>query len=464
MSRVTSPQRGCGSSDTVTNKNDSQPRAGTGHNHGDIGIAGAFSIGIGGIVGGGIFATLGLAGSQARGATFLSFIVGGLVALLTAYSYVRLTLRYPGEGGTVTFINRAYGSGLFAGGLNTLLVLSYVIIMALYAGAFANYASGFVPESARAAVQQVLAPGIIVLLALFKFLTPNILEKSENLFNAGKLVILFIFVVAGLSSSALNLERLGPSNWVSPVEIVGSGMLVFLSYEGFELIANASDNIRTPAKTLPFAYYGSILAAIVLYVLIVVVAIGHLSFEGLAAARDRSVAAAAQTFLGGFGATLMTVGAILATTSAINADLFGASKLPRILAEENQMPTRYAREIWGRHPVALVMISGLAVLIILYVDLHAISAAASAGFLIVFSMVNFGNAKLAAMTRSRRWVSLLAAVMCLGALGVMILQILGQPEHVHAVWLIAGVAILPFLYEFLYTAIVARFLPLKSKL
>jgi amino acid transporter len=448
----------------VTNKNDSQPRAGTGHNHGQIGIAGAFSIGIGGIVGGGIFATLGLAGSQARGATFLSFIVGGLVALLTAYSYVRLTLRYPGEGGTVMFLNQAYGSGLFAGGLNTLLVLSYVIIMALYAGAFANYASGFFPESARAAGQQVLAPGIILLLALFKFLTPNILEKSENLFNVGKLSILFIFVVAGLSSRALNLERLGPSSWVSPVEIVGSGMLVFLSYEGFELIANASGNIRTPAKTLPFAYYGSILAAIVLYVLIVIVAIGHLSFEALAAARDRSVAAAAQTFLGGFGAILMTIGAILATTSAINADLFGASKLPMILAEEKQMPKRYAREIWGRHPLALVVISGLAVLIILFVDLHAISAAASAGFLIVFAMVNFGNAKLARMTGSRRWVSLLAAVMCLGALGVMILQILGQPEHAHAVWLIASVAIFPFLYEFLYTAIAARFIPLKSKL
>ena len=90
--------------------------AGTGQKPRDIGVVGAFSIGIGGIGGGGIFATLGLAGSQARGATFLSFIVGGLVALLTAYSYVRLSLTYPGEGGTVTFLNRAFGSGRFAGG------------------------------------------------------------------------------------------------------------------------------------------------------------------------------------------------------------------------------------------------------------------------------------------------------------------------------------------------------------
>lgn len=440
----------------MTKTNDSHLGADTGRTPRDIGVVGAFSIGIGGIVGGGIFATLGLAGSQARGATFLSFAVGGLVALLTSYSYVRLSLTYPGEGGTVTFLNRAFGSGLFAGGLNTLLVLSYVVIMALYAGAFANYAAGLLPTLANDIGRQVLAPGIIVLLAFVNFVGSKIVEKSEGLLNAGKLSILFVFVVAGLVSPALTLERLGPSNWVSPVEIVGSGMLVFLSYEGFELIANASDRIRDPAKTLPLAYYGSILAAMVLYVLITVVAIGHLSFAALAEAQNRSVAAAAQTFLGGFGAALMSLGAILATASAINADFFGAAKLPVILAEEREMPKRYAREIWGRHPAALILIATLAALIDWYVDLHAISAAASAGFLVVFAMVNVSNAKLTRQTGSRRWVSVLAAVTCFGALGVMVLQLLGQPHHSHAVWLIVGLVVFPFIYEFIYGAIVTR--------
>jgi hypothetical protein len=113
----------------------------------------------------------------------------------------------------------------------------------------------------------------------------------------------------------------------------------------------------------------------------------------------------------------MAVGAMLATVSAINADFFGAAKLPTILAHERQRPQRYAREIWGRHPAALGLIAGWAILISRYVDLHAISAAASAGFLIVFAMVNVDNAKLARLTGSRRWVSVLAAVACLGALG-----------------------------------------------
>lgn len=110
-------------------------------------------------MGGGIFATLGLAGSEARGATPVSFVIGGLGALLTAYSYVRLSVTYPSKGGTVAFVNRAFGPGLFAGGLNTLLVLSYVVIMALYASAFATYGSTFLPAASRASWQPGSLPG-----------------------------------------------------------------------------------------------------------------------------------------------------------------------------------------------------------------------------------------------------------------------------------------------------------------
>lgn len=418
----------------------------------DLGVAGAFSIGIGGIVGGGIFATLGLAGTQARGATWLSFLVGGAVALLTAYSYVRLSQAYPGPGGTVTFLNRAFGDGLLAGWLDTLLVLSYVVIMALYAGAFASYVVMLLPAPMREVSHPLLAPGVIALLAAVNLLGPRLVERSEGLFNAGKLAILLAFVAAGLASPSLSFGRLGPSNWVPPLEIFGSGMLIFLSYEGFELIANASDRVRDPQRTLPLAYYGSILTAMALYVLITVVAIGHLSFEALGAARDHSVAAAAQTFLGRAGFTLMGVGAILATVSAINADFFGAGKLPVMLATEGHLPRQYARVRWGRHPAALLLLAVLAALIARYADLHAISASASTGFLLVFAAVNAGNARLAAKTGSRRWISGLAAAACVAALAVMVAQTLGHSEHWQSLGWMLGVAVVPFVYQLVFRA------------
>ena len=103
------------------------------------------SIGIGGIVGGGIFATLGLAVSDARGSAWLSFLVAGVVALLTAYSYSKLSIAFPSAGGTIAFLNRGFGSGFLSERLSTLLVLSYIVIMALYANAFATYAALLLP-------------------------------------------------------------------------------------------------------------------------------------------------------------------------------------------------------------------------------------------------------------------------------------------------------------------------------
>ncbi|UQX12571.1 amino acid permease [Candidatus Mycobacterium methanotrophicum] len=114
-----------------------------------VGLWGAVAIGVGGMVGGGIFAVLGLSVQITKGAAPLAFLLVGLVALLTARSYARLSKVYPSRGGTVTFINRTFGAGLFSGGINVLLWLSYIVMLALYSQAFRSYAASFLPSSAH---------------------------------------------------------------------------------------------------------------------------------------------------------------------------------------------------------------------------------------------------------------------------------------------------------------------------
>ena len=104
-----------------------------------------------------------------------------------------------------------------------------------------------------------LAPGVIVVLALVNLVGPRLVERSEGVLNLVKLAILAVFIVAGLASPSLTLAPLGPAHWVGPGSVVAVGMLVFLSYEGFELIANASGRIAASGRTLPIAYYGSVL-------------------------------------------------------------------------------------------------------------------------------------------------------------------------------------------------------------
>jgi hypothetical protein len=418
-----------------------------------IGAIGAFSIGIGGIVGGGIFATLGIAVDGARGATYLSFLVGGAIALLTAYSYVHLSLTFPGKGGTVTFIEHGFGKGLFGSSMNLMLVFSYVVLLAVYADAFGTYAANFFPVEQRHVWHVALRSAVIVLMAVINLVGPGLVERSEGFFDVGKLGILALFVIAGLAGSGLTFSRLGPSNWVPLPKIISSGMLVFLSYEGFELIANASDRVRQPRRNLPLAYYGSVLTAIILYFFIIVVTLGYLSFEALAQAANYPLSAAAAVFMGKTGFTLLSIGAILATASAINAGIFGASKLPITLSQMGEAAAIWDREVWQRYPAGLVYVALAALAISHLLNLHAMSAAASAGFLLIFALVNSANARLAQQTGSHAWISRIAAIACLLALIVMIVQLLREPQHSSEVYFLSGLFLLPFVIQIIRRAL-----------
>ncbi|HEY4960526.1 MAG TPA: APC family permease [Terriglobales bacterium] len=418
-----------------------------------IGAIGAFSIGIGGIVGGGIFATLGIAANGSRGSTYISFLLGGAIALLTAYSYVHLSLTYPGKGGTVTFIEKGFGNGLFGSSMNVLLVFSYVVLLAVYADAFGTYAANFFPVDQRHYWHIGLRSAVIVLMALINLLGPSLVDRSEGFFNVGKLSILAAFVVAGLAGSGLTFSRLGTSDWVSLPKIIASGMAVFLSYEGFELIANASDRIRNPRRNVPLAFYGSVFTAIVLYFFIIVVTLGYLSFEALQQAANYPLSAAAEVFMGRTGFVLLSVGALLATASAINAGIFGASKLPITLAQMGEAAGIWDREVWQRHPAGLIYVAASALVISNVLNLHAMSAAASAGFLMIFALVNIANARLSRQTASKGWISKTGAAACLLALATMILQTLREPEHSFEIYCFAALFLLPLIAQIVRRAL-----------
>lgn len=401
-----------------------------------IGAGGAFSIGIGGIVGGGIFATLGIAAEQVGGATPIALLVGGLLALVTAYAYVQLSVAIPSKGGTVTFVNEAFGEGLFSGGVGGVLVLAYVVVLAVYAAAFAAYFGALLPPDAAAALAMPLTLGAIAVIAGANLLAPRIAIRSEALLNIGKLAILALFVVAGFARGGIDWTHLAPSTWPGPVPIVAAGMLVFLSYEGFELIANASDRVGDPRRTLAIGFYGSVGTALVLYVLLAIVTIGYLAPADITSAPSHVLTVAANAVMGPAGAALLAVGGVLAAASAINGDYFGAGQLPGMLAQEGEAPRAAGRTLRGS-PAGIVIVMVLALLFALLLPLHAMASAASAGFISVFLVVNLAAARLAPRTGGRAWVSWAGVVACAVALISLVAGLLGtkgaEPE---AVWVV----------------------------
>ncbi len=152
-----------------------------------IGFLEAYSIGVGGMVGGGIFAVLGLTIILAGGAAPISFLLAGVIALLTTYSYIKLSLRYPSEGGTIEFIVQAYGNTIFAGWINTLLLVSYIIMLALYAYAFGSYGSALILGEETLWLEQLLIVCVLFLFVGINLMGAWLTGRSEDIMVMVKL-------------------------------------------------------------------------------------------------------------------------------------------------------------------------------------------------------------------------------------------------------------------------------------
>jgi amino acid transporter len=385
-----------------------------------IGYWSAVSIGIGGMVGGGIFAVLGLAVQLAHGGTPVAFVLAGLIALFTAYSYARLSVKYPSRGGTVEFLNQAFGEGIFTGGLNILLWLSYIAMLSLYAFAFGSYGASFFPEALQGFWRHILISGAVVLFTFLNILGSKAVGKSEDFIVALKILILLVFLGAGIWT--VDTRQLSTASWSGPLELVAGGMIIFLAYEGFELIANTAENVTKPRKNLPRAYFTSVIFVIALYVLVSLVTVGNLPVDKIVSAKDYALAEAARPFLGTVGFSLIAVAALLSTGSAINATLYGTARVSYVIAKEGELPKELDHMVWKRPIEGLLITSGLTLLIANFFDLTNISVMGSSGFLIIFAGVNLANARLAGNTGSRKWIPITGLVLCLLALVILITQ------------------------------------------
>jgi amino acid transporter len=423
-----------------------------------IGYLGITAIGVGGMVGGGIFAVLGIAVQLAQGGAPVAFMIAGIVALVTSYSYTRLSVTYPSQGGTVAFLDRAFGPGLITGSVNILLWISYMVMLSLYAYAFGSYGSALFPQASRDLWKHVLISISITGVTGLNLLSTRLVGETEEVIVVIKLAILLLF--AGFGVWGIKGSRLEPVNWSSPLNLVSGGMIIFLAYEGFELIANTAKDVREPSKTLPRAFYSSVGFVIVLYVLIAAVTIGNLPVKQIVGAKDYALAEAARPFLGQTGYLLITIAALLSTFSAINATVYGAARLSYIIAKDGELPDELERKVWNQPIEGLLITSGITLFLANFLDLSSISVMGSAGFLLIFMAVNTANAVLAKETKSQQWLSIIGALLCLGAFCCLIWQTAtNTPRNL---WVLAGMVMLAFLIESCFRLLTSRKIRLKS--
>jgi amino acid transporter len=412
-----------------------------------LGFLEAFSIGVGGMVGGGIFAVLGLTISLAKGAAPIAFLIAGSIALITAYSYAKLSVKFPSEGGSIEYIVQAFGNNLFSSIANNLLLVSYVIMLALYASAFGSYGSALFLGEDISWIHKTLSVFVITTFVVINLFGAFLTGKAEDILVYTKVAILILFVIIGFYT-ANHFDRLSPKYWEDFIKVTTGGLIIFLAYEGFELIANSAKDVENPQKTLPKAFYASVIFVIMLYVSIAIVTIANVDFQTAKKAQDYVLAIAAEPLLGHSGFVIISIAAMISTASAINATIYGAGRAGYLIAKLGEIPKEFATRV--KHGYEGMIILGLmAIIFATSFNIENISIAGSFGFLTIFGLVNFANFKLRKITNSNGFVSLLGAILCfLSAVILIGYNLKHNPTALHSsFWVVFIVIVFSYAYH-----------------
>jgi hypothetical protein len=248
-------------------------------------------------------------------------------------------------------------------------------MLSLYASAFGSYGTIFFPESAQSWMKHLLISGIIIGITGLNLLSADFIGRAESWIVGFKLIILGVFIGVGIQG--VDLSKLEPSAWASPLEIVSGGMIIFLAFEGFELMANTAEDIKHPDRTLPRAFYSAVIFVILLYILIAGITVGSLPTEQILNSKEYALAAAAKPFMGQAGFSVMAIAALLSTASALNATLYGTSRLSYIIAKSGELPSTLEKKVWNKPIEGLLITSGLTLISANLFDVSGISTMGS---------------------------------------------------------------------------------------
>jgi len=361
-------------------------------------------IGVGSMVGAGIFALLGAAGEVAGAAVWISFILAGGVAILQGYSFAKLGSRYPSAGGFLEYVIRGWGDGHFAGVIAWMLLAVNAIITAMVAVSFGSYASDAVASNDHWV--RPFAVLVLVVMTVLNILGSRVVANAQTVVVVVVIGILTVFSIATLAN--LHPHLLAFSGYPSFRDIVSSVALTFFAFLGFGVITFTAKDLAHPARQLPKAVYLALGIATVVYVAVALGVFGTLTVNEVIASGGTALAVAAEPVLGSAGYWMMTVTALFATAGATNSGLFPAAGLGDEMAAVGQFPPLMGKRVGGRAPVGIVVTAVAAGILAIFFDLSAIASIGSAVALVVFTLVTFGHLRIRRETGARAWLLILA--------------------------------------------------------
>jgi amino acid transporter len=347
---------------------------------GKLGLRDATAMAIGGMIGGGIFSVLGVTVALAGHLAFASFLIGAALAALTARALARLAVRSGKPGGPFTYL-RDEGHPVAAAWVAWLLAAGYVFALSVYAFTFGHYLA-------------------------------NAIGAGELAARLGSLAVLAAFLALNLRG--VSAAARGAVGLVAAKMALGAAV-IFVAYEGFELLPYDYADLRRPEVTLPRAMYLAVAVVMVVYVVVTLGSQMLVRDHTILARKEVAFAIVGKRAFGEAGLWAATVAALLSTSSAINATMFSTARLLRDVSLGGELPARLGRERRGLPVGALLWISVLGAAFAMLPGVTEIVSFGSLTFLVVFALINHQHATHTAVSTTDRRLAWLGAAGCLAA-------------------------------------------------
>lgn len=367
-------------------------------------------IGVGAMIGAGIFVLIGIAAGVAGPGLLLTFILNGIIALLTAMSYAELGSCYHDAGGGYLWVKEGLPkwNGFLSGWMSW---FAHAVACSLYAlgfGAYFEHVLGefaiVMPHWGFLSPQKILAVGVALLFAYVNFRGASETGKIGNLVTITKIIILLIFIGFGLEliirqgDWQATLSPFLPNGYGGVFKAMG---LTFIAFQGFEVIAQSSEEIKNPKKNIPRAVFLSLVIVVPIYIMVAFVALGTVKPEGmtpwdyLASKKEIALVDVARNFFVG-GGIMLLVGGVISTISALNATIYSSSRVAFAMGRDRNFPAFFSKV----HPKNFtphwsIMVS-MVIIVMMAVSLpiEDVASAADIMFLLLFLQVNLAMINL----------------------------------------------------------------------
>ena len=314
-------------------------------------------------------------------------------------------------------------------------IFGYISTLALYAYTFSSYGISDFSFGNNEVIRKAVAIGIIWIFAFINIWSVKGMGRLEDVMVYVKLLILFIISVALIFFAKTDLHSFSnmlvkdfSTTPLMNILIVSS--VTFVAYEGFQLVINAVNEMENPDKNIPKAIFSAIILVALIYFIIALSAVLAIPAEDLIKNKEYALAAGAKEVMGNLGGNLVIIGAILATSSAINGTLFGSSRQMARIADDGYLPPIISQRKRGIPKTAISSMASIASLMIAIGGLRLILEFGSITFLLVSLLMAVANFKIRKQTNSSTLITIISILgLLMGTVLILFYEYQSNPEQ-----------------------------------